>query len=374
MPQLQPPKFPPIPEFYGGQIGPQFSPETATNQTDWSAQYRKSIPSKQPLLDVLMDIANDPRNAWIGLGPLAGAVKGARLIKPLVAADQMSYRGLLPAKQKSLKWSGSEQAAKILDYDPQLGHTVNPVWGGPNINTESFAHNLGGGPPPTPDEIVAAQDILKKIAQQNALPTVTLYRGGEPLRHAGALSKEAAVRTPNTPVPVTSDIKTATEFAHAGGPHVTPLFELQVPREDLLANIEKLQRGRGYRESEYLVPLRAFQNAQTRLPFENPDRFSGNKFEGAQIKEAIQGGPWSGSTQQPMKYGKGGSAEMGYAWGHYGPQNILTHPDYEGHIAPLPNGKYAVEIPGLQTELYSTLPEAATAHKGANLLIKAFHD
>jgi len=293
MPQLTPPKqtkFPPIPEFYGGQIGPQFSPDTATNQADWSAAYRASVPPTKSIMELFMDVMDDPRNAWLGLGPMAGAIKGARLIKPLVAAEQTGYRSLLPAKQKSLKFSGSEQAAKILDFDPQLGHTANPVWGGPNQTAESFAPwqraALPDQPVPTADEIVAAQEILKKIAQQNAPKTVTLYRGGEPLKHAGAISKAAGAASPNTPIPATSDIKTATEFAQAkveGRPY--PLFELKVPREDLLANIEKLQRGRGYRESEYLIPLRAFQGAQLRLPFENPSTYGGTHFPGAKFYE-----------------------------------------------------------------------------------------
>lgn len=291
MPQLPPSKkaqFPAIPEFYGGELGPQVSPETATNQSDWSDQYRKSVPPTQPLLDVLLEIANDPRNAWMGLGPVGMAVKGSRLIKPLVEAEKFSHVGTVPAKTKTLKHAGSEPAAKILDFDPQLGHTTHPEWGGPRENARSFAESGGmraplleGQVPPTVDEIVAAQDILKKIAQQNAPKELTLYRGGEPVRRFPMHGDKPWTLNPNTPVPATSSLETATQFMSGGG---KPLFELKVPREDLLANIEKLQRGRGYRESEYLIPLRAFQNAQTRLPFENPTEYSGHKFEGAKIQ------------------------------------------------------------------------------------------
>lgn len=268
MPQLQPPKstFPPIPEFYGGEPGPRVTNETAQNPADWSSVYRQSIPPTTPLLDVLMDIANDPRNAWLGLGPMAGAIKGARLIKPLLEAEQSGFNRLLPSKQKSLKFSGSEGAAKILDFNPQLGVTTHPAF--PQQSASMFGVAPESGRAATADEIVAAQDILKKLAQQNAPNTVTLYRGGNPV----------AAANPNTPVPATSDLSRATEFAHFG---FKPIFELQVPREDLLANIDKLQRGRGYRESEYLIPLRAFQDAQTRLHFENPR--PGTEFHGARI-------------------------------------------------------------------------------------------
>lgn len=272
MPQLTPPKpskFPPIPEFYGGEPGPRVSNEPATNQADWSNVYRQSQPPAKSIMEMFSEVMDDPRNAWLGLGPVAGAVKGARLIKPMVEANTMLRPGV-KATEKTLMRPGSEIAASILDFDPALQRTTHPLYG--KMTPEALSYQFSPSyaqpltPPITPDEIVAAQDILKKLAQQGAPPTTTLYRGGEPVKGL----YPSTTLPPHTPVPATSDLTTATEFAMAQPGVPRPLFELQVPRADLLANIEKLQRGRGYKEHEYLIPLRAFQNAQTRLPFDNP--------------------------------------------------------------------------------------------------------
>jgi hypothetical protein len=369
MPQLQPPKsrqsFPPIPEFYGGEVGPRVTNETATNQQEWGDQYRKSVPPTKPILDVLMDIANDPRNAWMGLGPVGMAVKGSRLIKPLVAAEQgvrPSSWGALPAKQKSLKWSGSEPAARILDYDPQLGHTTNPILGGPGQTAASVVPGWIG-PQPTADEIVAAQDILKKMAQQNAPKTMTLYRGGEPIRHS-QYSQMKPPFNPNTPVPATSDLKIATDFTQSNVGLPSPLFELKVPREDLLANIDKLQRGRGYRESEYLIPLRSFQGAQTRLPFPNPVRVpesewkGGTYLKGAQFKDVLENSPFTQpAAQQSMKYGKPVAFDALH-WKTNKADDTIYSSYLPGFIDKMPSGKFMTDIPGIQPQTFETLEEA----------------
>jgi hypothetical protein len=47
-------------------------------------------------------------------------------------------------------------------------------------------------------------------------------------------------------------------------------MEATIPREQVLADVSKLQRGRGYsEEAELLVPAKAFEHAQLRLPY-NP--------------------------------------------------------------------------------------------------------
>lgn len=308
-------KFPPIPEFYGAQPGGQVAPPV-TDRSPWARAHETAIPPTKQPMEYLFEVLNDPRNAWIGLGPMGMAVKGSRLIKPLVEAAPTQR--FLPAKSKALVHTGSEQAAKILDFNPELGHTVHPIWGGRHQTADSFAGPqeafqmpgqngplLAGQKPPTVDEIVAAQDLLKKMAQQNAPKELTLYRGGVPLKHSSDIPFNHP-ELKNTPVPVTSDLKIATNFAvpQYGNPQpYSPLFELKVPREDLLANIEKLQRGRGYNESEYLIPLRSFQGAQTRLPFPNPNPYPGEPdatiFKGAEFSKVISDDlPWNKSNAQ----------------------------------------------------------------------------
>lgn len=226
-------------------------------------------PAAPSLFDRLIEIVNDPRNSWIGMGPLAGALKGANLIKPLVKAQQPGYK--VAAHNKALDHTGSEAISMIHDYHPELDRTTHPTYGGKS--REGIAQTLYYNAPfhqevpvPTKEEMLAAQALLKKIAQQGAPDMLTLFRGGLPLR-SEELAREAL---PHTPVPVTRDLSTATAFAGNDRYNYNPIFELQVPREDLLADVQKLQRGRGYSEQEVLVPLRSFKGAQTRLPFGNP--------------------------------------------------------------------------------------------------------
>lgn len=49
-------KFPPIPEFYGAQPGPQVAPP-AQNTPEWAAAQRQAVPPPQsPLFQAIMDM------------------------------------------------------------------------------------------------------------------------------------------------------------------------------------------------------------------------------------------------------------------------------------------------------------------------------
>lgn len=366
-------RFPAIPEFYGAQPGPQVAPPV-TDRSPWLRAHETAIPPTKQPLEYLFEALNDPRNAWMGIGPMAGAIKGARLIKPLVEANQ-SVPGI-KAGAKSLNWSGSEQAAKILDFDPKLGHTTHPVYGGKSQTAESFITPneafqmpgetdalMPGQGPPTADEIVAAQNILKKLAQQGAPKELTLYRGGEPIRPSIYREPSALPPSPNTPIPATTDLTTATEFSRQGS---SPLFEMKVPREDLLANIEKLQRGRGYREQEYLIPLRSFEGAQARIPFENPypvsqayKDTSPTWFSGAKVtpySDLHEKWPYASSPQQTMQFGPPKWQTTMPTSG--GPPSSTYAPNVTGVITHLNNGSFRAAVGGLQDQLFKTLEEA----------------